>query len=164
VGIDVTPKGNQHSVEEQGKNTEFDVFDKHNESKILEMYQNFVEVQLESQRKDEIKRNADAILSRLSPNKCPICTLTVPCKHYTEESLKAKYDTQQQEITAKIAKQKSLSKKQNSKESIKSKMNKTSNNISYKKVRMLSPESTKPDSEMIAKPRKSLTSVTHSNL
>ena len=41
-------------------------------NKILNMYQNFVEMQLENQRKEEIKNKALDILKQLHPNRCPI--------------------------------------------------------------------------------------------
>lgn len=58
--------------DENSKNEDFDVYNKNNESKILELYQNFVEIQLENQRKEEIKTNAQKILKKLDQNRCPV--------------------------------------------------------------------------------------------
>mmetsp|Transcript_33265 Transcript_33265/g.38191 ORF Transcript_33265/g.38191 Transcript_33265/m.38191 type:complete len:88 (+) Transcript_33265:1-264(+) len=50
--------------EEQGRNEEFTTLVE-NEEKILEMYKDFVETQLETQRKEEMKKNAQEVLKKL---------------------------------------------------------------------------------------------------
>lgn len=102
--------------DENSKNEDFDVYNKNNESKILELYQNFVEIQLENQRKEEIKTNAQKILKKLDQNRCPVWTLIVPWNHYTIQSLKEKNEQQLKlEISNEIARQKLLKKNNNSK-------------------------------------------------
>ena len=75
-------RAQRQSGEEHVENTKFNAFDKNNESKILEMYQNFVEQQLEIKRIDDIKKNSDRILKQLAPDRCPKCTLAIPCSHF----------------------------------------------------------------------------------
>lgn len=58
--------------EEQGKNDELDIYDKNNEKKILELYQDFVEQQLENQRREQLKENGSRLLNNLSNDRCPI--------------------------------------------------------------------------------------------
>ena len=49
--------------EEQGKNdSEIDINDKKNEEEILQLYQSFIETQLEDQRKEELKMNASEVI------------------------------------------------------------------------------------------------------
>jgi len=114
------------------------------------MYQNFVEIQLENQRKEEIKRNAEDILKHLSSNRCPVCTLVVPCKHYSvEQLLNRNEEIHKQELSKEIARQKALNKKNNSKESLRNyRLNRTNYFSSHNKMRMFSPENSKQDIDM----------------
>lgn len=57
-------------TEEQGKNDEkFNIYDKENEKKILELYHNFVQIQLENQRKEELKHQAEQVVKKLDPTR-----------------------------------------------------------------------------------------------
>lgn len=59
--IEKKPQVSEHN-EEQGKDDGFDIYDKENEHKVLELYQNFIEVQLENQRKEDIKNSAADVI------------------------------------------------------------------------------------------------------
>lgn len=68
----------------------------------------------------------------------------MPCKHHTEDTLfQFKEDKKRQEINAE------MTKKNTSKDSIRNKMNRTNYFNSYNQIRMLSPENSSRNTEMV---------------
>jgi hypothetical protein len=57
--------------EEQGKNDNVDIYDKNNKKKVMEIYQNYVEQDLENQRKEQLKENGSKLFSNMNKNRCP---------------------------------------------------------------------------------------------
>lgn len=66
------------------------MYDKENEIKILELYQNFVEIQLENQRKEDLKSNGMQIVRNLGDERWPVWTLIPPWNHFTSDAFRIK--------------------------------------------------------------------------
>ncbi|CAI2383712.1 unnamed protein product [Moneuplotes crassus] len=82
-------------LEEQGKTQDIDIYDRNNEKKILKLYKDLVIDQLEDQRKNRIKMAGRRLVTSLSPQRCPVCTLQPPCNHFTPEALQKKNEEYQ---------------------------------------------------------------------
>lgn len=98
--------------DEQGKNEEinFSKTTDHFYDSVVSKYQEFVEMQLEDQRKEELKAKGEFLLSNLDESRCPIWTLKVPCKHYTELQLQDKLEQEKETRTENMKKTHSIRK------------------------------------------------------
>jgi DNA repair exonuclease SbcCD ATPase subunit len=59
------------------------------------MYKEYVETQLENQRKEMLKINGQKVIQRLDLERCPVCTLKVPCNHFSVKELKEYHSERQ---------------------------------------------------------------------